>query len=490
MRRNQALMAGAVLLLTALSPHARGATIQERWTSLVPVETKSCDLRELRALVADPDFKMLTGAQRSLSHLMLGICAKSDMLEPTRRATAEPEAPALTWAYRFMSELAHDNYAEAVTALETASQRSADGTLPPIDDEYIFFAVRHVRDDAQQYRRVLAALDTMKWQPSSPFESADAYRLDYAAMLLDEGDIAKARQLASDIQSARAVIKLRLDKRFDPITSQSPTQFDPVAAAKSDLAVHQSALRNMGPDADGFIAVAGDLRLLGRSEEAAQLLEAPLRTPGPIKASTGEDKRQWVMNDRAQALFESGRFDEAVALMRDAAKLSERNTPNVSQTINLSGLLNATGRHEEALATLKAFDEGRDASPYGLMWVATERACARLLSGKAALAQADLEFTRLHAKDNAMARAKVLLCAGDVNGAAAHYVERLKDPTGRSEALLELSRFKDGRRPPVHEILAQRLEAVRSRPEVISAVASAGRTMDFELSGAPLVDFY
>ena len=188
----------------------------------------------------------------------------------------------------------------------------------------------------------------------------------------------------------------------------------------------------------------------------------------------------WTMDYRARALAQLGRFDEAVAQLRAAAERPEYGAPNVSQSINLAGLLADLGRGAEAEAIV-AQVMARGLSPYGRMQAEAVRACAR--TGPAAEA---LAYLREHQADAPAALQDALICEGDLQAAARLYIERLSDPDRRTSALAEL---QDYATPPVMTPLQQaairRREQLRRRPDVQAAIARVGRIEHYNLLPTP-----
>ncbi|MCR5879095.1 hypothetical protein [Phenylobacterium sp. J367] len=176
--------------------------------------------------------------------------------------------------------------------------------------------------------------------------------------------------------------------------------------------------------------------------------------------------------------------------MAEAAKLKEgQSETNVSQNINLAGILNAAARHDDALATLEAMGPKPNLSDYGHMWLAAERVCAHYGRKQPQAGAEALKFTADHASDNETARAKALLCAGDADALAARYIVRLKSADDRDSALFELSRFRRAAHTPFDDAISRTFDQVRERADVKAAVAQVGQTGTFPIWGGALIDF-
>jgi tetratricopeptide (TPR) repeat protein len=235
------------------------------------------------------------------------------------------------------------------------------------------------------------------------------------------------------------------------------------------------------------------LRLLGRPQEGLALIDAWIAGHKADADDEAAPDRNWILDERAETLSALGRYDDTTAAGREAAALEEDGQLNVSQTINLAERLEEQGKPQAALDVLAVFKEGGPrASVYGMMWVWTERACALGQLGRTPATSPDLAaalaYSAEHLDSNPPARAETLLCVVDLDGAAAAYIARLKDPEQRADALMALSTWK---RPPQPVFLAQilaRLDKVRARPDVKAAVAAVGRTEAIPLAGG-LVTF-
>jgi tetratricopeptide (TPR) repeat protein len=234
--------------------------------------------------------------------------------------------------------------------------------------------------------------------------------------------------------------------------------------------------------------VAQALRVLGRNQEALDLLDrvvAQAQTPdAQAQFDDIADQLNWLLNEKAYALYELNRPEEARTAFGLSIAVGEDGQWSVSQVINFASMLQAEGRSADALEVVQTVGE---ASPYGRMWVAAVRACAAGNLGRAELRREALAYLREHERDNAAARANALLCVNDLDEAAALYIRRLANPAEREDALLALQTYRRPPRPalPQESLLHARLEQVRGRPDVLAAVAAVGR-----IEEAPLHSVY
>ena len=149
--------------------------------------------------------------------------------------------------------------------------------------------------------------------------------------------------------------------------------------------------------------------------------------------------------------------------------------------INLAEAQVAFGKPQEALATLAVFDgAGRSASPYGEMEMRFARGCANALAGRKDALATDLAFAKAHEADHGEALSDLMLCSGDLDGAAAAFIRRLDDPDRRVAALLQLSDYDA---PPVAipDPVYAHMPALKARDDVRAAIARAGGTRRIHL---------
>lgn len=482
-----AAFAASLLLCVQSASAEPRRTVQEEAAALgKQVKERGCDLKGLNHLAARPDFSQLTDAQRSMTFTLLAICDLDNGLDWSRKATAIPEATSLAWATRFIyaAAVARDR-ADALQSMERAASLADDGALSFFMDDAVVLFGWEILGQPAEFERYMKALDKIDWR-SEDFGASDELWARYSEILTERGDVSGAWRAAKRIVGPTTLAELTLDKRFDSFVALDRKRYDVSAAAQAALEAHRAALSDWA-SGENLRAVSTDLRSLGRPEEALTLINAWL-----VRRAAAEDPDlASVENDKAMILRDLGRIDEAITTMRTAAARLDEGRPNVIQTLNLALLLNAAGRPQDALDTLKPFAPGVvDTSAYGWMWVHAERACAHAQLGDAAGLRADLAYTAEHETDDPTAAVKAQLCAGDTAAAAAIYDRWLKDPERRREALFQLSRFQPDQRTANDLKVAAQFDAVRAHAVVKAAVAAVGRTADIPLRGSAVAEFY
>lgn len=451
-----------------------------------------CDAARAKRLTRRKDFAALDSSQRSLAWSIVAMCDPKAQQEALLKATVEPDAMAVAWSLRARDLATRGQLAEAVAALDAAVDRRSDGSFY-LEDTFAFDLAGALRDDDKTFNRYAWALYRAEWRPADPFYGGDWIWVKLARLQLEADRPEDARRVLERVEGPEDLLKVAVDKRFDRLALPAD-RFAYVALTERLVERHKKLLAERPRDGLGIVTLSMRLRLLGRQQEALDLVDQVLASPDPIYDDKGGDHRNWVVNERALVLHELGRGDEAVRAMQAAAQLKEDGeATNVSQTINLATLLNALGRHEEALATLAAFDRlpANAASPYGWLLVWTERTCALRRLGREAEADKAAEYTAANAKHSQTLRLKAALCLGDLDAAAEALKAQLADAGTRGGALTTLSRFRHlPARTAFNVEMDQRLAAVRARADVAEAVAAAGRTPEVPLYATGINDFF
>jgi len=320
----------------------------------------------------------------------------------------------------------------------------------------------------------LTALTGGRYAPADLFVNADTFRLRQARLLVARGDAEGARRLVAALRTPLLLI----DASADPaLRALLPDGFDLRAAVEADLARALEDGRARPRHIAPLYEAAQDLRWLGRfAESLATLRRAEQMQGGIASAADAEDNLNWWRNAMAETYHYLDRYDDMVAAYRLAIAAGERGVANVSQTINLAGAQTDMGRYQDALDTLASLDVNL-LSPYGQFAARRIHGCAAFALGQTATSQADLAYLLDHRADmalNATMIARLFLCQGDLDAAAAEYIRLLDDPDTRADALTSLA---DTDPPPPHLQATREWQAQRqliARPDVQAALARAG----------------
>ena len=442
------------------------------------LEGGQCQAAEWQAIAAAPGFVDLPSMVKSITDYALAICVGGPNTRTwLEAATAEPEAYPPAWGARAIEELRRDDVDAALASIEAGATASVKaGSELQLSDQAVSYLVRKTRPRLDQRKRFVLALDRGRWSPEDPaFDPSWLWR-EAALAFLADGRVAEAQRAAGKVTDPRELFGMTLDKRFDAVVAADPAHFDVPKALQAALERQQAAYAKGANDTAAY-QIIDDLRVLGRFPEALAVADTTLQKP-QIQGSRGEDYRNWIEDRKAYVLMDMGRFDEAVTVERTAAGKPEYATKNVSQAINLAGMLDGAGRPAEALASLA---EVGKASDYGLMWASAERVCANAALGRREALKRDLQFTSEHEKDNRGARLKAALCVDDAPAATQVVVDWLGDPEDRTTILVDLSVSRRAAVPTFDRVIQARFDKVRGSEEVRRAVAEVGRTADLPL---------
>lgn len=416
---------------------------------------------------------------RPLLETGLFCAASSDDTDRMRRyalaATRLDNASDAAWRTRLWAEAEHGGGnagVETVVFLARMKPAVLNGAptywLTDLDDR--------LKDTglADDRLALLAALTAGRYAPADLFVDADTFRLRQARLLVARGDAEGARRIMAALQTPLLLVEACTDPALRALL---PPSFDLRAAVEADLARAlsdgQARPRHIAP----LYRAAQDLRLLGRFDEAlATLLRAEQMPGGAAGAADAGENLNWWRDSLAETYYFLDRYDDMVAAYRLAIAAGEQGVANVSQTINLAGTQTDMGRHQAALDTLAGLDL-RLLSPYGQFAARRVHGCAAFALGQTATAEADLAYLLEHRADmalNATMIARLHLCRGDLDTAAAEYIRLLDDPETRTDALSGLA---DSDPPPAHIQAAADRQGQRqliARPDVQAAIARAG----------------
>lgn len=432
-----------------------------------------------------PDFARLS-EHRLVTLQMSAVCHdhladKDAAYADARLATAMDGSIDQVWLLRLDGELRAKDWPALVTTTE-AIAKDRPLLLNGLSLAWLNHIDIQLRSAGQEElrRRYLAVLADSAYWPDEPGGSNEGFRQRYALLLADAGEHEKAFELARLLTNPYLLISLSLDPRFRPALGDTP---DVRAATERHLAHARTQVDRFPHAIRPVIDVADDLRLLGRPKEALAVLQSiePAVT-GDASLQDRDDQAIWWWDAMSRAHHAAGNQDAALAALRTGSAMKEGNGPNVSLTINLANLQLVSGDPAGAIRTLEAADApGWDASPYGTMQVVTVRGCANFRQKATANADKDFAYAREHQGDAADAVTDLYLCRGDMDGAAASMIARLKNKDQRLQALQDLSTFEAPPNALPRDPMVKAMEALRQRPDVQAAAQQAGGTRHFNI---------
>jgi len=389
------------------------------------------------------------------------------------------------WRYRLGLEIEADTGAAVSTVEAMANGRGAALNGVPI--RWLFSLDRKLVDkhDSAARLRLMSVLTSTGYQPEQVVPVVDVFRQNQAELLFEAGDKDGAARVVAQIENPTILMEVSVDQR---LRNMLPASFDSRAAVQ----VHLNKMRDIAqyhPDSLGLVVeIAASQRRLGDAAGALATLRAADPTgPNAKPYADMDDQINWWWDGVGRSQVALGHYAEAVAAFQSGIGVQENGGLNVSQTINLAAAQVRFGHASDALVTLAPLDNpAAPMSPYGQMEMRLARGWAAIQNGKAADADADIAYAKAHDGDHPQALTDLLLCAGDLDGAAAALTARLDDPDRRVQALFELSDYAASAATLPEGPVNSQLRAVKARADVQAAIARAGGIRHFDVQAGEL----
>lgn len=440
-----------------------------------------------KALTVHPDFAGVPAEQQARVHYLVGVLhleagRPAAALPYLTLATERPDATLQQWTTRLnatndLQDL--DQSARVLAAILTRFPEARD----QIFDDYIIGLAGSPEIDRDAAFELRLALLRSGWRHND--DSWIWVKLVDDLMARGRGD--ETGPVIERVTAAANRMQLFAMRRYDAVRP-ADVAFDIDAAYAADLELHRGRAEAPGATVEDRSAYVSALRARGRFAEALGLADEILTAPmlDTDADPEAESHLTWVMGSRAYTLMALGRHDEAIEQARAAALRTEYGRPNVSQTINLGGMLIRLERYAEARDVVAAVPEDQ-VSAYGRMQALWIRACAsHALSDDAS---ASPMFTRLDAdwRDAPNATYAALACRGDVDGMARLMIEMLADAEHQETGVAYMHGYLDF--TPVSDF-DRRMKALHfeviALPEVVAARDAVARTYDIPIIDIPL----
>jgi tetratricopeptide (TPR) repeat protein len=436
----------------------------------------------LKSVYSDPGFAGLEPHMRAAILEGADICeARLGHLQAaydlSRRAIQEPEASSIAWGLHIDLAMNLSRPGEAMSALIALARRSP-AVLAEVKEGTILsvYAYAELLPNADARRlELLEALDKAAWAPKDPFEDLSGLKIDQIRLLLAAHREAEARTLAAGLTDPATRVALVVDDRFAPV-AEAARSVDVNTATRREL-VRVLLLANTHNDwLSGPYRIA-TLRLrIGDNDGALRVLQSAIDRYNDFGASAFTDADEAfgkVQGLKAETLARMGRLSEADGAFAEAAAdagIDQR----FEEKLSYASYLIDTDRAQLAIDMLH--DVRADPlTDTGRAYLAAMRLCAYSVLGDTAAVAEQMKIVKSPAAPDYGALINGLICAGDLDGAAKTYIERLADPAKRMDALLALQHYK---RPPTHGKEDAAWEAdylkVQARPDVQAAVKAAG----------------
>jgi tetratricopeptide (TPR) repeat protein len=398
------------------------------------------------------------------------------------KATGFPQADDMAWIVRFSSAFTIQDYDDAALSLTKFAQRwpaKLDNVEPGAVMQLHYRLKLAHADEAD--RLMLDELFDAGWQ-NNGVEPSHLWR-DLALRHLERGEVARATTVALRVTSGQVALSMRVDKRFDPIALAHADAFDvdglvaaEITAAKARIAAQPDRLQPITDLQELYLITRQYEKVLSISDAVVSRAE---RREGPRTYSDFGDHYNWILDNRSRAFKRQGQWDKAIATEVLAARLPEQGGINVSQSINLGGLYAELGKPDEADTAIVQLG---DLSPVGQMELEAVKLRIALDRHDEAAAATAMAYLREHRAEELDAWQDALLLRGQLDDAAALLIERLENPSWRSDALVAMQHYAETVETPMEKTIHERWNAITGRPEVQAALQKVGRVADFAIA--------
>jgi tetratricopeptide (TPR) repeat protein len=327
--------------------------------------------RGFARLPMDDQYKALA----SIGQIAADLGDNQTAYELLKSACGYARADDLVWHRRLAVAFTLKDFADAAMCV-TVIAHNWPQTLDRINANAIYSIANTIqskslagRGDAKLAARhfeLLSSLYAANWtedgvQPSWAW-------LDLIDAQLARSQLEKAKAVAARIDSPRMRLLLLIDKRYDRITRDMPQALDLQQTANAYVAGltarADASTDHLSPRVDLQYVLMDALQPKQALAISDAVIEKVADADGSKIYADFKDYYIWILDNRALALQRLGRWDDAVAQQRKAARRPERGELNVSQALNLGILYANLGRDEEAL---DAVSELGELSSYGRM---------------------------------------------------------------------------------------------------------------------------
>ena len=398
-------------------------------------------------------------------------------------ATEYPDAAAEHWSMRARLAYSVENWADAGAAITTVAKRWPK-SLGDLNDHLVQRVAYKLQQDknlAGARVDLLGALFAAGFKREWDTEPSGLWQ-DLALDALQKHDLKRAREVLKRIDEPDTLVRMRIDRRFDELRAAEPKAFDIAAAAAAEAKRWRELWRvnprKLAPLVQYTYAlyVVGDFRQMVELADRAVAQNATGTKGKPaFEDEDASEQMDWIYDQKSRALRRLGKWDEALAAQEAAARQHEGDDDMVSQAINLGFAYNYLRRPADALQAIEAIDWGKSLSPYGRMQLQHVRLRAYLQQGKRDEAEKVFAFMRENRADAQDTWQIVMLDWGDLDGAAALFISRLRDPDQRSDALYSAQDFQARTRLPEEIEETKRWQALMERKDVTAAIDAVGR---------------
>lgn len=495
------LLAGALWLgqtahsaETATTQGAAVYDLVEQGRQALLADKYSDSLALLKKAISKPEFQNVEAGLQYFAFLLASHAANASddnlgAYEFVSVATQFPDANGDTWMHRARIAASLEMWEQAGLALLMTARKWPKALQ---GDQY----------QAQMVNRTVHELGKQAALHQERFDLLNAlFDADYKIMFdtepsylwlvlatesLERQDKKRAREAARHITAPSILVAMRIDRRFDALTSEDPKTFDVRAAAEREARKMKTAMKENPKKLIAVVQYGYALHTLGKFEDMLSLAEGILakveQAPKdePLYEDL-DDHLNWIHNHKATALRALGKWDEAAATLASWERSDRNRQDKASQAINLGFFYNELGRPDGALKAVERVDWSREMSEYGRTQFQFVRFQAYQQLGKESEAQEIVAWFRQHKADSLETAQSTFLESGDADGAATLLVSRLGDAEERATALAEIQNYAQTPRTERQKKLAALNESLLSRPDVAAAIAQYGRREKFSI---------
>lgn len=346
--------------------------------------------------------------------------------------------------------------------------------------------IRDTPNSDEKIFKVHQIIEASGYEGISVFEAEDL-KADYLkSAILTKADQELIDRLLAHLKSPIIAMHLLVDKRFDSIR-KSPNFArlnDLMAIAEASHEAIQEEVKAKPNELGPRMHLAELERLMKRSEAAIETANQAIDAAktSPSKYTDFDDNFPWLYTSKSSALYLLDRYDEALAVAIEAANFRKGKSEDPSQTINLSLLYWIDGRYEDSLKSLTTIGTDQNNFAKGLILFA-QGCSSHRLNAKNFDAQKTRNALIALGKDAQTSLISFDGCLDDLDSVEQGYLAMLRDPYGRTQALLHAQAILQPTQSYGVESLKWReqFKQILSRPRVAEALAELGNTIDTPL---------
>ena len=334
---------------------------------------------------------------------------------------------------------------------------------------------------------LLQQLFALRWKSRFGVEPSDLW-MELIVRLVEKGRVNDAVAVVPHIQSAREMVVLKVDKRFEPLMRLSAPVPGVEGTAKLNVSNWQAVMVRFPRSLEAVVEFVDASLRAGEYEQALAATDAAIAKMVAAKSprdvyDDADNMLTWLYARRASALRALEKWGESEAELRKAMELPERGGRNISNTINLAGFYVMIGRPDDAVAALgpMAPDGGGRVSSFGLMQVKRVLCMVAVLRNDEAATHEAFEFISKHRTDAPGTFESMLLWTNRQDEWAQYVIERLRNPAERADELRDLQIYAEKPPHPAQIVMDKRYRAFADRPDVRAAVAEVGVIEHFSI---------